>query len=117
MTADTKAVKRWEIGFIGLNNTPEMLWHYKGSYILFTDHEQVVGNLRNEAKGLSQSLTDCLECEKDYLSEIAELRAEVEALRKDAKRYRWIRTHSIWDVSITEETERVIDEELENNND
>lgn len=56
---------------------------------------------RAEAKGLSQSLTDCLECEKDYLSEIAELRAEVEGLKKDAERYRWLRDSAPeeWDVT------------------
>jgi hypothetical protein len=44
--------------------------------------EQALSALRAEVKGLSRSLTDTLDCEKDYLREIAELRAEVEALRQ-----------------------------------
>lgn len=131
MTTGTKAMARWEIGSDGLSNSAEMLWHYQGRYVLFTDHERVVGEawartgeaqlqrdqfwqeaveLRTalaasraeveenekvinvwrgrtqraeaEAKGLSQSLTDSLECEEDYLREISELRAEVEGLKK-----------------------------------
>lgn len=103
MTTDTKVVARFDrrgrFGFMD-----EAL---HGEYMRFTDHERVVGELREhirlsaiaaleldaqnrkdlaasraEAKGLSQSLTDSLECEEDYLREISELRAEVEGLKK-----------------------------------
>lgn len=47
MATDTKAVARWDIGINGLSNTAEILWHYQGRYILFTDHERVVGELKN----------------------------------------------------------------------
>lgn len=75
-----------------------------------------IASLRAEASGLSESITDALECEKDYLLEISELRAEVEenekainvwrgrtkraeaeaeAYRKDAERYQWLRNDAI----------------------
>lgn len=108
-----------------------------GDYVLYSDHvdeldawkncaltaakdaneiQEEIASLRAEASGLSESLTDALECEKDYLLEISELRAEVEenekamnvwrgrtqraeaeaeAYRKDAERYRWLRNDAI----------------------
>lgn len=97
-----KQISRWDVQTMDERTSSE------GRWVLFTDHEQVVGELQAalassraeveenekvinvwrgraqraeaEAKGLSQSLTDCLECEEDYLREISELRTEVEGL-------------------------------------
>lgn len=89
--SDTKAVARWDIGINGLSNTAEILWHYQGRYILFTDHERVVGDLTREAKGLSQSLTETFKSEEELRTALATSRAEVEGLKKDAERYRWLK--------------------------
>lgn len=71
MTTDKKDVDRFEP-----HQHREMRWDVDGDYVLFTDHERVV----------------------------AELRAEIEALVKDAGRYRWLRdSHESrrWEVTNT----------------
>ena len=60
----------------------EMNQETDGDYVIYSDHEAEGARLRAEASGLSESLTDALECEKDYLLEISELRAEVEENEK-----------------------------------
>lgn len=72
-------------------STDFMEWWDDGDYVLYSDHEEEVARLRAEAKGLSQALTDALACEQDYLREISDLRAEADANRVDAERYRWIK--------------------------
>ena len=57
--------------------------------------QEEVARLRAEANGLSEALTDALACEQDYLREIYDLRAEVDALRLDAERYRWLRNDAM----------------------
>lgn len=85
MNTDTKAVERWE--FVGAC-VRSASSRKDGDYVLFTDHEQVVGDLRAEAKRLSHALTDALECEKDYLREISELRAELAAKSEEVETLR-----------------------------
>lgn len=134
MTTDTKAVARWDIGMNGLSNTAEILWHYQGRYILFTDHERVVGELKNriDVYDLSQV------CDKEEIAKqaivirnkeftnetlrtaLAASRAEAEELRKDAERYRWLRgdngglpsgiqwaTNDLFDTFVDEAMEKV----------
>lgn len=187
MTTDTKAVARWDIGNDGLSDEVKALWHYKGRYVLFTDHERVVGELTSNVHELERlcdatyvaqgadaynhacdlieqlqaerigkgrdpgtegSLCDGLtwaygellesedECET-LRSALAASRAEVEeneniinvwrgrtqraeaevdGLNKDAERYRWLRVNCIWETTISDEIEKVIDEELESTN-
>lgn len=107
--AEISGIKRYDLIAYG-ENTTDIGEVAEGDYVTFTDHESEIArlrsyleayilassteaaevdrrgeeikHLRDESKGLSQSLTDCLECEKDYLSEIVELRAEVESLRQ-----------------------------------
>lgn len=66
MTADSKVVARWDVEAKGEGLDSlyvKEFENYSGPYVLFTDHERVLG----------------------------ELRAEIEALVKDADRYRWLR--------------------------
>jgi len=63
MTTDTKAVARWDFDV----EVDDYEQFNDGNYILFTDHERLVG----------------------------ELRAEIEALVKDAERYRWLRNDAM----------------------
>lgn len=91
MTTDTKAVARWDIGFYGLSDKAEMLEHYKGRYILFTDYERVVGEWQ-EAFELAMTNLVARNKEVNQLNaQLATSRAEVEGLRKDAERYRWLK--------------------------
>lgn len=71
-------------------STDFMEWCDDGGYVLFSDHEEEVSRLRAEAKGLSQSLADAFADERECAEEINFLRAEVEGLRVDAMRYRWL---------------------------
>lgn len=70
--------------------------------IKLSEHQEEVDRLRAEAKGLSQSLSDALECERDYLREISELRAEAYANQADAERWRHTRQQHGVTVSIEE---------------
>lgn len=55
-----------------------------GDWILYDDHSDALSAVTAEAKRL---LAECLA----LLSERDQIRAEVEALRRDAERYRWLR--------------------------
>lgn len=102
MTTDTKAVARWDAG-------PGVNPRANGKYILFTDHERVVGELKRLAYNV--------DTENEFLrSSLAASRAEVEGLRKDSERHRWLRLNCIWETTISDEIEKVIDEELESTN-
>ncbi len=59
---------------------------YSAGKVFESFYKAEIELLRTEVKGLSQCLIDCLECEKDYLSEISELRAEVDGLRGEMRR-------------------------------
>lgn len=78
--------------------------------------EAEIARLRAEVNGLSQSLTDTLACEQDYLREISDLRAEADALRVDAERYRWLRDRAPdeWSVLlwIDSNSQLLIDDSL-----
>lgn len=96
MTTDTKAVARFDLwGFDGFMEPQE-----HGDYVLFTDHEQVVAELRNVAQVMLDSSS----------AEIIRLRAELAVKSKDAARYVWLRDHAPeeWDV-----TRHLDDEHLE----
>lgn len=79
MTTDTKNVARWNLGFKGLSDRAAMLEHHKGHYILFTDHERVVGELKDHIR---LSAISALELDAQNRKELAASRAEVEGLRK-----------------------------------
>lgn len=87
MTTDTKAVARWAV----LGPRATMGPSESGEVVLFTEHERVVGELTREAKGLSQSLTETFKSEEELRTALAASRAEVEGLKKDAERYRWLK--------------------------
>lgn len=80
MNTDTKTVARWDIGTDGLSDEVKALWHYKGRYVLFTDHERVVGEL--------DRLVRNVDTENEFLrTTLAASRAEVEGLIEVAKVY------------------------------
>jgi hypothetical protein len=85
MTTDTKAVARWDW-------VPEDMHEYQhGDYVLFTDHERVVGELQAGAATTMFRMTDALDKQIEELrTALAASRAEVEGLKKDAERYRWL---------------------------
>lgn len=139
MTTDTKAVARWDA--VG----PDMAMDESsgGAFVLFTDHERVVGELESKivtggaisgaaigqitklaierdtlraALAASRAEADGLKSERDGLIELANrsangirkatgeynrLHAELEELKKDAERYRWLRDSAPeeWDVT------------------
>lgn len=77
MTTDTKAVARWHNNH-AIGNMFECV---DGDYVTFTDHEQVVAELR---------------------SALAAKSAEVEGLAVDAERWRWLTSQNDWDVEPRE---------------
>lgn len=79
MNTDTKVVARWDV----LWGTPTRSGN-SGDYVLFTDHERVEGELERLAYNV--------ETENEFLRHaLAASRTEVEGLKKDAERYRWLR--------------------------
>lgn len=79
MTTDTKAVARWE--FVGACVRSASA-RKDGDYVLFTDHEQVVGKLgkdRNEWKQLADSHVEVI---REIRTTLAASRAEVEGLKE-----------------------------------
>lgn len=64
-------------GLYGMEELPD------GDYVLYSDHEAVVDSMTAALVKLDGA---CLASEQ----EIARLRAEVEAHRKDAERFRWL---------------------------
>ncbi len=63
----------------------EMNQEADGDYVLHSDHEAEVARLRAELEKVRGYEVAPLE------AKVAELLAEVEMLRKDAERYRWLR--------------------------
>lgn len=161
MTADTKAVARWEIGFGGEFNTdPEMTQTDEGDYVSLTDHEREVEDLVRVIDVHREIITDFTDkidklcAELDALNEaqavgdgtisgsllhwhqralaaetaVAASRAEVEGLKKDAERYRWLRDadnyphpvggfwNSLGETIEPIEMDEQIDAEMENRN-
>lgn len=103
MTTDTKAVARWayEASHVGnYFNDIEVRMTCKpdGDYILFTDHEQVVGELCSTMFAMNDKhffdFNKIGELLKHRDRELAASRAEVEGFKKDAERYRWLRDRS-----------------------
>lgn len=83
MTTDTKAVARWNSwgGEIDIQESDA------GQFVLFTDHERVVGELKEHIR---LSAISALELDAQNRKELAASRAEVEKLKKDAERWSWI---------------------------
>lgn len=80
MTTDTKAVARYE--YIGR-------WvgqHPTGNYVLFTDHERVVGELVTANEELVAECREWLYKWRATETALAASRAEAEGLKKDAER-------------------------------
>lgn len=88
MTTDTKAVSRWECRVAtnasGRPYVDDMEFE-NGRYVLFTDHQRVVGELHAEIVKIRGYEVSALQ------SKMAELRAESDSLRKDAERWRHAR--------------------------
>jgi len=98
MDTDNQAVARWDFR--------ESVGDYEqfddGDYVLFTDHEQVVAEL-NQKAGDTEYLSNLLNEEVNQLrSALAAKSAEVEGLKKDAERYRWLKTGGAPAVSYLE---------------
>lgn len=98
MTTDTKAVARYRAvlshGLIEVEANPA------GSFVLFTDHERVVKELR-----YWQVLADGYHTERDVaLAALAASRAEVESLKRDAERWRYARR--ILDIGVIDDCQR-----------
>lgn len=81
MTTDTKAVTRWDAG-------PGVNPRANGKYVLFTDHERVVGELEERAVNMKnwarhdREMIEVLETELETLrTALAASRAEVERIR------------------------------------
>lgn len=124
MTTDTKAVARWGKGLAMMHSEP------RGDYVLFTDHEQVVAELNQKADD-TEYLANLLNEEvKQLRSALAAKGAEVEGLRKDAERYRWLRDvlrhdHERWQAVVDHNQKNVsvqqfgeaIDAAMEKSND
>lgn len=73
MTTDTKAVARWSFDI----GTRDVYQEVDGPYVLFTDHERVVRELR-----YWQGLANGYHTERDVaLAALAASRAEVEGLK------------------------------------
>lgn len=70
---------------IGWHGVHGMQDDANGDYVLHSDHEAEVARLRAELEKVRGYEVAPLE------AKVAELLAEVEAYRKDAERYRWLR--------------------------
>lgn len=97
MNTDTKAVSRWDLIAVG-ENTDAMLEVHDGDYVRFADHERVAGELTSERDGLSELATRqaagiraATAAFNKINAELSASRAEVEGLKKDAERYRWLK--------------------------
>lgn len=97
MNTDTKAVARFDLwGFDGFMEPQE-----QGSYVLFTDHERVVADFVKVVDSHRGIIADFIEDIDSLRAALAASRAEVEGLKKDAERYRWLRED--YDPSIHDE--------------
>jgi len=91
MTTDTKAVARWAV----LGPRATMGPSESGEVVLFTDHERVVGELYNQLSTIQRHAQERADEDGNEIetlrTALAASRAEVEGLKKDAERYRWLR--------------------------
>jgi len=83
MTTDTKAVARWDAG-TGVN--PRV----NGKYVLFTDHEQVVADLKAAREHDRKLIALADKNIANLRSALAAKSSEVEGLAKDAERWRYL---------------------------
>lgn len=83
---DKNEIPRWDVETLDERTSSE------GRWVLFTDHERVVAELENYQRVTEETLAAKHEM-------IDSLRAEADALRKDAERYRWLRS---WNVGMGE---------------
>lgn len=74
-------IKRWDIDCM----SAQMDEFSDGGYVSLDDHEAEVARLRAELQNATKAALDAtaLACEKER---------EADALRKDAERYRWVRS-------------------------
>lgn len=93
MTTDTKAVARYNNHWAPFDSF--MAQAEDGSYLLFTDHERVVGELE-KSKAIDENHIHVLR------TVLAASRAEAEGFKKDAERYRWMRDHAGKDDDLVE---------------
>lgn len=80
-----KELQRWECRVAtNANGHPYIddIEYSSGRYVLHSDHEAEIARAYDNAH---------FKIEAIYSEEIARLRAEVDAYRKDAERYRWLR--------------------------
>lgn len=136
MNTDAKAVARFNFdNYHGCEFEAD-----DGYWVLFTDHERVVGKLRTELDALNEAQAvgdgtisgSLLHWHQRALAaetSLAESRAEVEGLKKDVERYRWLRDKAPeeWDVTrwlgnehqevhVQDYLDEAIDAEMENGN-
>lgn len=104
MTTDTKAVVRWEVQEVpkGIEHIrcakyPDLLDYHHGvsgkgphAYTWEDKPHRLVYDLTAGVAELRDEITD-------HERVVGELRAEIESLRKDAERYRWIRESVVRD--------------------
>lgn len=76
MTTDTKAVERWD----SWGGEKDIQESDTGQFVLFADHERVVGDLQKEIKGWEEVANNYVELVRKLHAEIAASRAEVEGL-------------------------------------
>ncbi len=88
MITDTTAVARWAV----LGPRATMGPSDSGEVVLFTDHERVVGELRAALAIRSLPIREYTEEINTLRTALAASRAEVEGLKRDAERYRFLRS-------------------------
>lgn len=92
-------IKRWDYDYLAGGPTEDA----EGSYVLHSDHEAEVARLRAEISALKDDPSYETACET-----IRNLRAEVEAYRKDAER--WQHARKLLSVDDIAERQRTIEE-------
>jgi len=85
MTTDTKTVARWDWDYEGVYESDT------GDYVALTDHERVVGELEQQVIVAEQVTVEQDREISNLRTALAASRAEVEGLKKDTERYRWLR--------------------------
>ena len=85
MNTDTKTVARWDVQTMDERTSSD------GRWVLFTDHERVVGDLKEERMRWFLRAGEYLKRAQAAEAALAASRAEVDGLKKDAERYRWLK--------------------------
>jgi hypothetical protein len=82
-----------------------MYWDIEGDYVLYSDHEAVVARLRAEVERLAEAFrcrtidwNEACNARDGWAGKAKDARAEADAYRKDAERYRWLTEENDWDV-------------------